>query len=628
VTQSIAAGARPRVRPEVAMGAIGVVYGDIGTSPLYTFRECLNSLSLAPDHANTLGVLSLIFWTIAVVVTLKYVLIVMRADNNGEGGTLALLALVLRSPACGARASAVLLVAGMLGASLFYGDGMITPAISVLSAVEGLELVTPRFKAYVIPATVAILIALFAVQRRGTAQVSAWFGPVMTLWFVLIGVLGISGILRAPAVLAAVNPWYGIEFAIHHGTGMVVTLGAVVLAVTGAEALYADMGHFGPGPIKAAWYVLVWPALVLNYFGQGALLLTDPAAVKNPFFLIGPAWSLLPMVILATVATVIASQAVITGAFSMTAQALQLGFVPRLEIVHTSAEERGQIFVPWINWSICLAVIGLVIGFQTSSNMAAAYGIAVTGTMLATTMMMYFLARHAWGWGLPRIVAVVGAMFCVDLVFFLANTMKVVEGGWFPLLVAAVLFTVMSTWRKGRLLLYKRLYPEIIPLDAFVKSLEIDPPERVEGTAVFLTAHAHGVPHALLHNLKHNKVLHQRVIILNIVTTNTPRVTEESRAEIVPIGAEFYRLTARFGFMEIPDVPRLLDSCRKLGFEWEEMETSFFLNRQRVIPTSREGMAMWRERLYAAMVRNSANATDFFRIPPNRVIELGSRVEL
>jgi KUP system potassium uptake protein len=627
LTQSTGGGASGRVRPELALGALGVVYGDIGTSPLYTLRECLNSLSLSPDHPNVLGVLSLIFWTIAIVVTLKYVLIVMRADNNGEGGTLALLALVLQS-GCGARASAVLLMAGMLGASLFYGDGMITPAISVLSAVEGLELATPRFKSYVIPITVVILIVLFGVQRRGTAQVSTWFGPVMAVWFVVLGVLGLSGILRSPAVLAAVNPWHGLQFAVSHGKAVVVTLGAVVLAVTGAEALYADMGHFGAGPIKAAWYSLVWPSLVLNYFGQGGLLLADPAAAKNPFFLLGPAWTLIPMVILATVATVIASQAVISGAFSMTAQALQLGLVPRLEIVHTSEEERGQIFVPWINWSICACVIGLVVGFQSSSNMAAAYGIAVTGTMLATTMMMYFLARNAWHWSLAKIVIVVGPMFCVDLAFFLANTSKVVEGGWFPLLVAVLLFTVMSTWRTGRLLLYKRLYPEIIPLDAFVKSLEVGPPERVPGTAVFLTAHAGGVPHALLHNLKHNKVLHERVIILNIVTANTPRVPEASRAEIAPIGAEFYRLTAHFGFMEIPDVPRLLDSCSRLGFHWDEMETSFFLNRQRVIPTSREGMSMWRERLYAAMVRNSANATDFFRIPPNRVIELGSRVEL
>ena len=626
-TSAHSSGARP-FRASLALGALGVVYGDIGTSPLYTLRECLNAHNLAPTAPNILGILSLIFWTLAIVVTMKYVWVVMRADNNGEGGTLALLALVLRNETSERRAGHALIVCAMIGAALFYGDGMITPAISVLSAVEGLEVATPLFKPYVLPITIVILILLFAMQRRGTENISKWFGPIMTIWFAVIALVGVAWIIHAPGVFAAINPWHAISFAIGHGRGTFVTLGAVVLAVTGAEALYADMGHFGSPPIKLAWYGLVWPALVLNYFGQGALLLVQPDAIKNPFFLALPSWALLPMVGLATIATVIASQAVISGAYSMTAQALQLGFIPRVEVVHTSAEERGQIYVPWINWFLCLAIIGLVVGFQNSSNMAAAYGIAVTGTMLTTTILLFFVLRDTFHWSSLAAGLLTAAFVVVDGVFFSANTLKIVEGGWFPLLVALVLFTIMSTWRHGRLLLYRHLYPEVIPLEDFCHSLTIDPPVRVEGTAVFLTAQADGVPHALLHNLKHNKVLHDRVVILHIVTENTPRVPDEQRAEIRPLGANFYRLTARFGFMEIPDVPALLTSCKRLGFEWEEMETSFFLNRQRVIPSSAKGMALWRERLYAAMVRNAANATDFFRIPPNRVIELGSRVEI
>jgi KUP system potassium uptake protein len=434
--------------------------------------------------------------------------------------------------------------------------------------------------------------------------------------------------MSQPGVLAAVNPTYAIEFVALHGYGAFLTLGAVVLAVTGAEALYADMGHFGAPPIKIAWLAFVWPALILNYFGQGALLLSDPSALKNPFFMIVPAWGLYPMVFLATIATVIASQAVISGAYSVTQQALQLGFIPRLLVIHTSAQAQGQIYLPWINWFLLSAIIGLVLGFQSSSNMAAAYGIAVTGTMLTTTVLLYLLARHQWGWSTAKAGTVVGFFFVVDLLFFGANTLKIIEGGWFPLLVALVLFTVMSTWKKGRDILYQRLYPDALSLDQFLASLTSDSPLRVSGTAVYLTARADGVPNALLHNLKHNKVLHERVVILTIVTENVPRVPEEERVALKALGSNFFRMAARFGFMEIPDVPRLLDSCKRFGFEWNLMETSFFLNRQRVIPTSGEGMAIWRERLYAAMVRNAANATDFFGLPANRVIELGSRVEI
>jgi KUP system potassium uptake protein len=617
-----------KLRLGLAVGALGVVYGDIGTSPLYTLRECFNVYSIEPSNANVLGILSLIFWTILIIVTLKYVWIVMRADNHGEGGTLALLALLLDSAWASSRSLWLLVACGMLGAAMFYGDGIITPAISVLSAVEGLEVATPVFKPYIIPITVAILVLLFAVQRRGTASVGAFFGPVMGIWFATLAVLGAWQISGHPGVIAAVNPIHALEFAARHGQGTFMTLGAVVLAVTGAEALYADMGHFGAAPIRAAWLSFVWPALILNYFGQGALLLSDPATLKNPFFMMVPAWGLYPMVLLAAVATVIASQAVISGAFSVTQQALQLGFIPRLEIIHTSAQARGQIYLPWINWFLCISVIGVVLGFKSSSNLAAAYGIAVTGTMLTTTLLLYFLARRVWRWSAASAGALIGFFFVVDVAFFAANTLKIVDGGWFPLVVAAALFTLMSTWNRGRALLYQRLYPEELPLDQFISLLSPDSPLRVPGTAVYLTARGEGTPHGLLHNLKHYKVLHQRVVVLTILTENIPRVPEAERLTLKELEGNFYRLTARSGFMEIPDVPRLLDDCKRLGFEWDEMETSFFLNRQRVIPTAGDGMALWREQLYAAMVRNAANATDFFQLPPNRVVELGSRVEI
>ena len=543
------------------------MYGDIGTSPLYTLRECFNAYSIAPSQANVLGILSLIFWAILIVVTLKYVWIVMRADNHGEGGTLALLALVLNAPGSSSRRTWFLVVCGMLAAALFYGDGIITPAISVLSAVEGLEVATPVFKPYVIPITIVILALLFFVQRRGTASMGAFFGPVMGIWFVTLAILGSSKIVTHPGVLAAVNPIHAVDFAMRHGFGTFVTLGAVVLAVTGAEALYADMGHFGAAPIRSAWLSFVWPALILNYFGQGALLLSDPATLKNPFFMMVPAWGLYPMLVLATVATVIASQAVITGAFSVTQQALQLGFLPRLQVIHTSAQAQGQIYLPGINWFLCIAVVGLVLGFKSSSNLAAAYGIAVTGTMLTTTLLLYFLVRRAWGWSAVNAGALIGFFFVVDFAFFSANTLKIFEGGWFPLVVAAALFTVMSTWRRGRTLLYERLYPAQLPLDEFISFLSPESPPRVQGTAVYLTARGEGTPHGLLHNLKHYKVMHERVVVLTIITENIPRVPDTQRLMLKQLDGNFYRIIAHLGFMEIPDVPWLLNDCKRLGFE-------------------------------------------------------------
>jgi len=611
----------------LTVAALGVVYGDIGTSPLYAFRESLNA-SLEPTEASVLGILSLIFWAILIVVTAKYVVLVMRADNKGEGGILALLALALRSAGTSPDTRRLLMLIGLLGASLFYGDAIITPAISVLSAVEGLEIVTPFFQPYVIPITLAVLLALFAVQHQGTASVGKFFGPIMILWFGALASMGFFQIASYPQVLSAVNPIYAIDFVKLYGYAALFPLGAVMLVVTGAEALYADMGHFGTKPIRLSWYGLVLPGLLLNYFGQGALVLTTPAAIKNPFYLMLPGWGQLPLVILATAATIIASQAVISGAYSLTQQALQLGYLPRVEIVHTSTSERGQIYLPAVNWTLLAAIIGLILGFQSSSDLAAAYGIAVISTMLMGTLLMFFVARHHWHWNLLKTVILMSFFLTVDLVFFSASMLKIVEGGWFPLGVGVVVYTLMSTWRKGRTLLYKKLYPQARSLAEFLAAISKGLPSRVLGTAVYMAAPGEGIPNALIHNLRHNKVLHEQVIILTILVEDVPRVDPGDRYSLQSLDHNFYTLTARFGFMEFPDVPQLLDECRSLGLELKMEETSFFLSRLRVIPTGQPGMALWRERLFAVMLRNAAHATDFFRIPTHRVMELDLRLEI
>ncbi|MGH8538638.1 MAG: potassium transporter Kup, partial [Gammaproteobacteria bacterium] len=575
-----------------------------------------------------LGILSLIFWAILVVVTVKYVVFVMRADNKGEGGILALLALALRSAGKSPGTRRFLILTGLLGASLFYGDAIITPAISVLSAVEGLEVATPFFKPYVIPITLVVLIALFAVQRHGTARVGKFFGPIMTLWFTILAGTGVWQIASYPQVLSAINPIYAGEFVTRHGYAALLPLGAVVLVVTGAEALYADMGHFGVKPIRISWYGLVLPALLLNYFGQGALVLTTPAAIMNPFFLMLPEGGQLPLCALATAATIIASQAVISGAYSLTQQALQLGYLPRVEIAHTSASERGQIYLPAVNWTLLAAIIGLVLGFQSSSNLAAAYGIAVISTMLMDTLLLFFVARNVWQWNRLKTILLISFFLLVDLLFFSASTLKIVEGGWFPLGVGVVVYTVMSTWRRGRALLYKTLYPQARSHETLLAGFSKDSPPRVPGTAVYMAARGEGVPHALVHNLRHNQVLHERVIILTILVEDVPRVDSDDRYALQSLEHNFYLLTARFGFMEFPDVPKLLDECRPFGLQCEINETSFFLSRLRIIPTGKPGMALWRERLFAAMLRNAAHATDFFRIPTHRVMELDLRVEI
>ena len=616
----------PRKSAQVSLliAALGVVYGDIGTSPLYALRESLNAYALQPTPDNVLGILSLIFWAILLVVTVKYVFFVMRADNHGEGGILALLALAQKRTDRGKRRQLVVLSAGMLGAALFFGDGIITPAISVLSAVEGLEVATPVFKPYVLPITIGILIGLFAVQSRGTASIGRYFGLVMLLWFAVLALLGVGYIVQAPLVLTAVDPRRAMHFIVQHGTGAFVTLGAVFLAVTGAEALYADMGHFGRRPITQAWLWLVMPALLANYFGQGAMLMLHPETIDNPFFLMAPKWALPGMVLLATAATVIASQAVISGAFSLAQQAIHMGLLPRMRVVHTSDVARGQVYLPWVNTFLLLCIVCLVLGFKSSTNLAAAYGISVAGTMLATTMLMYSVVRRDWGWSTRRAIAVIGALCLMDVSFLGANTLKIAEGGWFPLAVGAAVFTLMQIWSTGRESFRGRIYTGSIALEPFLQSIDIFPPTRVPGTAVFMTTQNDVVPPALLHNLKHNKVLHERVLLLTVVFGDVPRVDDKDRVEISSLPAGFYRVTAHFGFMEIPDVPALLDQCHVLGLQCPLMETSFFLSREQVFLARKH----WRQQLFALMFKNAANATDFFRIPPNRVIELGSQVYL
>jgi KUP system potassium uptake protein len=613
--------------PALTIAAIGIVYGDIGTSPLYAMREALGEGGVLPlTEASVLGVLSLIFWSLFAVVTLKYVIVILRADNRGEGGILALASLAQRN--LSSRRRRTVLVLAMVGAALFYGDGLITPAISVLSAIEGLKVATPLFEPYVVPIALGILVALFFIQSRGTGRIGLLFGPVVCLWFLVLGFLGLVQIVQAPHVLSALNPAYGLALFASHRWSAFVTLGAVFLAVTGAEALYADMGHFGRLPIRIAWLGLALPGLLLNYFGQGALLLADPGTVANPFYLLAPDWALYPMVVLATWATVIASQAVISGAFSISGQAVQLGYLPRLNVRHTSAQTIGQIYIPGINWLLLAGVVLLVLGFQSSSNLAAAYGIAVSGTMATTTVLAGIVARSRWGWPPALVVAVFGAFLAMDLTFLSANALKIFAGGWFPIALAAAVFFLMSTWHRGREVMFERLYRGAPSLRSFLTSLSLRPATRVPGTAVFLTANPAGVPRALLHNLKHNKVLHERVVVLKVETEDVPRVPTSKRVEIEHLGANFHRVLVRYGFMERPDVPAALRSCQLGPPEPTPMDISFFLSRETFIPSARPDLSRWREQIFIHMANTALDATRFFRLPPNRVVELGSQIEI
>jgi KUP system potassium uptake protein len=612
----------------LTLGTVGIVYGDIGTSPLYALREAVTAAGGAGGPMTreaVLGVLSLILWALIVTVSLKYVLILLRADNEGEGGTLALMALAQR--ALGGRAGPVVLC-GIVSAALFYGDAMITPALSVLSAVEGLKVATPALDTYIVPLTVVILMALFAVQSTGTAKVAAFFGPIMTVWFVSIAIPGIRAIVVDPEILLALNPVLGVRFLASHGMIGLVTLGAVFLAVTGAEALYADLGHFGRKPIQAAWAGLVLPSLALNYLGQGALVLADPKVIANPFFLLYPEWALLPMVVLATVATVIASQAVITGAYSLSQQAIQLGLFPRLEIRHTSEAHYGQIYMPRVNSFLLMGVLLLVALFRSSSALASAYGIAVTGTMVVTGMMAFIVIWKVWNWPAVGAAALMAPFVLIDLTFLGANLLKVIEGGWVPLAFGGLVMVVMYTWRRGSRLLFEKTRRQEIPLNDLVRMLEKKPPLRVPGTAVFLTSTPDSAPTALMHSLKHYKVLHEHNVILTIESEHTPRVEPSERVAIEEVGQTFTRVALRFGFMETPNVPRALAIARKLGWSFDIMSTSFFLSRRALKPAARSGMPRWQDRLFIMLARMANDATDYFQIPTGRVIEVGTQVTI
>lgn len=614
--------------PALALAALGVVYGDIGTSPLYTMKEIFSGahhpVPITPDHI--LGILSVIFWSLMIVVALKYVVFVMRADNRGEGGIMALMALVQRGTSKRPYTKMLMLM-GLFGAALFYGDSVITPAISVLSAVEGLEIATPTFKPYILPISLSVLIGLFMVQKHGTSSIGKLFGPVVVLWFLCLGVLGIVNIAAAPQVLEALNPAYAVRYFMIDPALGYFSLGATVLAVTGAETLYADMGHFGRRPVQLAWFGLVLPGLVLNYFGQGALLLTNPQAISNPFYLMAPSWALLPMVALATAATLIASQAVISGTFSITQQAMQLGYFPRMEIQHTSHQERGQIYLPGMNWALMTAVAVLVVGFGSSSKLAAAYGIAVTGTMVITTLLAFVVVRKLWGWGWGLSLAIAGSFLAVDIIYFSANLIKIREGGWFPLLLGLGIFTLMVTWKQGRQLLYQRIATEAMPLMQFVENTATGV-NSINGTAIFMTPNAEMTPHALLHSLKHYKCLHDRVIILTVATTDIPHVADDQKITVKQINDRFYCIKVEFGFMDQPDLPKALEASAAHGLTLELMETSFFLGRESLIPKTGSEMAMWRTKLFVTMFRNAGSAASYFRIPPNRVIELGAQIVL
>ncbi|MEO8560777.1 MAG: potassium transporter Kup [bacterium] len=613
----------------LSLAALGVVYGDIGTSPIYAMRESLHGVhGVAPTEANVLGLLSLIFWALIFVISVKYLGFVMRADNGGEGGMIALTALVTPTTPSGRRRHRILVLLGLFGASLLYGDGMITPAISVLSAVEGLEVVTPVFLPYVIPITIVILVGLFAVQSHGTARIGSIFGPVMLLWFITLGLLGAVQVARNPSVFAALNPMYAARFFTVNGTNGLVVLGSVFLVVTGGEALYADMGHFGKRPIRLSWFGLVLPTLLLNYYGQGALVLADPSAAEHPFFRLAPSWALLPLVALTTVATVIASQAVISGAFSLTRQAVQLGYLPRLDIEHTSETAIGQIYIPGLNWVLMVACIGLVVGFRSSSRLASAYGVAVTTDMVLTSVLFFVVARQRWKWSLPAAASLVALFLVVDVSFWSASLVKIPSGGWFPIVVALVVFTIMTTWSTGRAILGERIAERTIPMAQLLEELRTTPPVRVAGTAVYLARNADMVPHAMLQNLRHNGIVHARVIVLALVIESTARVAEAERVESKEIAPGMHTVIGRFGFVEDPDVPCLLARLEASGLSIDPAESSFFLGRETLYATKRPGMAIWRERLFTIMARNARRASSYFKLPRDRVCEIGAEIEL
>ncbi len=612
----------------LTLGAIGVVYGDIGTSVLYAVKEVFGSGHVPFTTDNVMGVLSIFFWTLTVIISLKYVTLVLRADNHGEGGLVAMLALASQSVKDRPQLRRVLLFVGIFGTCLFYGDGVITPAISVLSAVEGLEVVSPTFKKAVIPLTLVILFGLFAVQKRGTADIGKFFGPITLVWFAAIAVLGVSHIMHNPEILLAMSPHYALAFMWAEPGTTFVILGAVVLCVTGGEALYADMGHFGKKPIRLAWFSIVMPCLTLNYFGQGALLLSNPAAVKNPFFMMAPAWALIPLVGLATLATVIASQALITGAFSVTKQVIQLGYLPRFQVLHTNVKETGQIFIPFVNWGLFVLIALAVVLFKSSSNLAAAYGIAVTLDMLITTVLTFFVIRYAWRYPLWLCIAATGLFFVVDLAFFASNMLKLFEGGWFPLLIAAGVFTLMLTWKDGRRLLNSKLKADAIDLTSFLEAVFISPPTRVPGTAVFLTAAPGTVPNAMLHNLKHNKVLHDTNLFVTVVNHEVPWIGMDKRLTMNSLGHDCWQVVVNYGFKNDPDLPKALMQLNGHGCEISAMTTSYFLSRDTVVPTLGSGMAFWREKLFAQMHLNASGAADFLNLPSNSVVELGSKIEI
>ncbi|HOY70085.1 MAG TPA: potassium transporter Kup [Methylotenera sp.] len=614
----------------ITLAALGVVFGDIGTSPLYTIKEVF-SVGTHPvplNEVNMFGILSLIVWSLIMVVSVKYVAFIMRADNRGEGGIMALLALASQNAAGNPKKLRTIMLLGILGACMFYADGMITPAISVLSAVEGLEVAAPVLHPLILPITLVVLFALFWAQSHGTALVGAFFGPIMLLWFSTLALLGISGIVQNPTILHALNPIYAIQFFSTSPWIAFVALGAVVLSVTGAEALYADMGHFGRFPIRLAWFGFVLPALILNYFGQGALVLLHPETVKNPFYLLAPDWMLYPLIVLATLAAVIASQAVITGAFSVSRQALQLGFLPRMHVEHTSESEEGQIYMPRVNWGLMLAVMVLVLSFKTSGNLAAAYGLAVTGDMIITTLLAGIVFHHLWGWSKTRTGLLVALFLVFDLSFFSANVLKIPDGGWVPLVLGIIIFTLMLTWKTGRSHLYTRLKNEAMALEPFIAAIGAHPPTRVAGTAIFMTPNPDGVPHAMLHNLKHNKVLHENVVILTVKFLDFPHTSAEERVNVVALPHKFYQVTVRYGFKDEPDLPRDLKVCAESGLVLDDMDTSYFIGKEILIASEKSGMSIWRKKIFIGLFRSAETITNQFKLPPNRVVELGSQLKI
>ncbi|MEY2730633.1 MAG: hypothetical protein RL584_1759 [Pseudomonadota bacterium] len=628
VNPSSTANRSPTVQATLALAALGVVYGDIGTSPLYALKEVFHGghVALTPD--NILGVLSLLFWTMTIVVSVKYVLLILRADNNGEGGLIAMLALATNAVKDQPRLRHVLMMVGLFGTAIFFGDAVLTPAISVLSAVEGIDVYAPQYHDLIVPIALVVLAGLFAVQRFGTASVGRAFGPLMLAWFAALAGLGLPSIIENPAVLAALNPQHALRFGLDNGWIAFVALGAVVLVVTGGEALYADLGHFGKRPIRVAWYGVVMPALVLNYFGQGALLLREPEAIKNPFYLIAPDWAEIPLFILATMAAIVASQALITAAFSVTKQAIQLGILPRMRILHTSVRDTGQIYVPVINWILFVFVVVAVTFFGSSSKLAAAYGVAVTIDMTITTVMTFFVIRHGWKYPLPLCILATIFFFIIDVAFLSSNLLKLFAGGWFPLAIGLVMFTLMLTWRQGSALLRERLRDEAIPLQDFLDAVFVHPPTRVPGTAVFMTPDPGFTPTAMMHNLKHNKVLHERNLFVTVRHHDVPWVGFNERLQVDALGHDCWAVTLNFGFKNEPDVPQALALLKTHGVVLDEMDTSYFLSRDIVIPTLGQGMSMWREKLFAGLHRNAAAAADFLRLPTNRVVELGSKVEI